>query len=49
MIFVHVYDNVYYDNDDDGDDDDDDDDGKVNMIYVHEMTEDEALLAIVQY
>ena len=44
MVFVHVNDNVHYDNDDD-----DDDDGKVNMIYVHEMTEDEALLAIVQY
>ena len=44
MIFVHVNDNVHYDNDDD-----DDDDGKVNMIYVHVMTEDEALLAIVQY
>ena len=30
-------------------DDDDDERGWVNMIYVHEMTEDEAMLAIVQY
>ena len=31
------------------DDDYDDERGQENMIYVHEMTEDEAMLAIVQY
>ena len=37
------------DDNDDNNDNDDDDDVKVNMIYVHVMTEDEGLLAIVQY